>query len=168
MRNKIISMLTISTVFVVFFTITVNANSSWHWVTTSPKTILPIAIIITLLIETFGVLKMNCITNAKRVFLIICLANILSFVSPYIERAYRFIPTSGGFSISAAFNKGPYYIVLAGYLMLTLIIEIPVVYLLLKKYVKSKKRLISSILCTNIITTILVAIGERILCIGRW
>ena len=96
------------------------------------------------------------------------LANLLSFIAPYLERAYRFIPTSGGFSISAAFNKGPYYMILFGYLALTVIVELPVVYLMLRKESLNKKNLLLSILLSNIVTTLLVAVIERVLCTGRW
>lgn len=83
-------------------------------------------------------------------------------------RAYRFIPTSGGFSITAAFDKGPYYMILFGYMLLTIIVELPVVYLLLRKDSTSKKNLITSILLSNIITTLFVAAFELIICVGRW
>jgi hypothetical protein len=168
MKNKKIYIVAIYAIIAVLLPLNVYANSSWHWVTTSPKTILPIAIIITLLIEILGVAKLNNIIKIKKVFVTICFANILSFVVPYLERAYRFIPTSGGFSISAAFNKGPYYIVLTGYLLLTLIVEIPVVYLILNNLVKNRKRLIITIIGANVLTTILVSVCERFICIGQW
>lgn len=148
--------------------ITVYANSSWHWVTTSPMTVLPFAIIITLLIETISIAKFNNVRNIKKVFVIVSLANILSFLAPYAERAYRFILTTGGYSILSAFNKGPYYIVLIGYLFLTIIIELPTVFLFLKKEVSSRKKLILTIVISNITTTSIVAICERLFCIGKW
>ncbi len=148
--------------------ITVYANSSWHWVTTSPMTVLPFAIIITLLIETMSIVKFNNLRNIKKVFVIVSLANILSFFAPYVERAYRFIPTTGGYSILSAFNKGPYYIVLIGYLFLTIIIELPTVFLFLKKEVSNRKKLMLTIVISNITTTSIVAICERLICVGKW
>lgn len=130
--------------------------------------ILPFAIIFTLLIETVSVVKFGKVVSSKKVFLIVSLANLLSFIAPYLERAYRFIPTSGGFSIMAAFDKGPYFMILFGYLVLTIIVELPVVYLMLRKESSSKKNLIIAILLSNIVTTLLVAIFERIICVGRW
>lgn len=150
------------------FTLTVNANSSWHWVTTSPKNILPFAVLLTLLIEVLGIVKFNQISNIKIVFTVVCLANVLSFIAPYLERAYRFIPTSGGFSITAAFSKGPYYMVLLGYLILTLVIEIPVVYFFLRKLVQNRKKLIAALVALNVLTTAMVAVTERVICIGQW
>ena len=144
------------------------ANSSWHWVTTSPMTVFPLAVIITLLIETFAVVKYGKVSNTRKSIMIIGIANLLSFLAPYLERAYRFIPTSGGFSIFAAFNKGPYYMVLSGFLLLTVVIELPLVYFLLKDHTTSKKCLLVSILLSNIATTVIVAGLERLICIGRW
>jgi hypothetical protein len=144
------------------------ANSSWHWVTTSPMTVFPFAVIITLLIETFAVAKYGKVSNTKKSILVIGLANLLSFLAPYLERAYRFIPTSGGFSIFAAFNKGPYYMVLSGFLLLTVVIELPLIFFMLREYTSSKKSLFVSILLSNIATTVIVAGLERLICIGRW
>jgi hypothetical protein len=93
---------------------------------------------------------------------------LLSFIAPYLERAYRFIPTSGEYAIMAAFNKGPFYIVLSGYLILTVIVELPLVFYLLREESANKKNLFMSILLSNTVTTLLVAVLERIICIGRW
>ncbi len=144
------------------------ANSSWHWVTTSPIKVLPFAIILTLLIEAVALIKFGEIANYKKTFLIVTFANLVSFLVPYLIRAYRFIPTSGGYDLWAAFNKGPYYIVLTGYLVLTIIVELPIVYFLLKKEVKKQSKLIVSIVTSNIITTLLVAFFERLICKGIW
>lgn len=168
MKHKLLRVITYCILTTIFLSQYVYANSSWIWLTTSPKKILPIAIVVTLLIEVVGILKVCKISNVKRISCSVLLANIISFIVPYIHRAYRFIPTSGGFSLSSAFDKGPYYMILSGYLFLTLIIEIPVVYGFLRKEVNNKKKLIITILIVNIITTILVAVLERIICIGQW
>lgn len=154
--------------FTIFFDTYTFANSSWIWLTVSPMKVLPFAVIITLLIETVGVIKLNNISNRKKTFIIITIANILSFLAPYIYRAIRFSPTTGGFYLPSAFEKGPYYIVLTGYLFLTLIIEIPFVYHFLRNECENKKRLLISILSVNVVTTIIVAVMERILCRGQW
>ncbi|HQE65619.1 MAG TPA: hypothetical protein PLE05_02180 [Bacillota bacterium] len=130
--------------------------------------VLPFAAAFTILIETTSVIKLGRVTDFKKAFYIICLANLMSFIAPYLERAYRFIPTSGGYSIFAAFNKGPYYIVLAGYLILTIAVELPIVYFLLRKDSVNRKTLLVSILLSNIVTTLLVAVCERIICVGQW
>ena len=158
----------IGLVAAMFFGMTAYANSSWHWVTVSPMAAFPVAVVLTLLIETAGISKFNHIRNTKKVFVIVAIANMASFAVPYLERAYRFIPTSGGYSITAAFDKGPYYMVLSGYLLLTLIIEMPIVFLLLRKGAANEKRLAVTILTVNVMTTAVVAVLERVICRGRW
>lgn len=155
-------------IFVCFFPTPCFANSSWHWLTTSPKNILPFAIFATLLIEIFAVVKFAGVKKITKAFITITLTNLLSFLAPYIERANRFTATSGFFSIDAAFSKGPYYIVLLGFLLITILIELPVGYFSLKKDASSSTRLVLSILIANIITTGGVAIVERIICVGQW
>ena len=154
--------------FLFLFPSIVYANSSWHWVTSSPMKVLPFAVIFTILIETASITKLGRVADSKKAFYIICLANLMSFISPYLERAYRFIPTSGGFSIFAAFTKGPFYMILAGYLILTIAVELPIVYFLLRKDSMNKKNLLISILLSNIVTTLLVAVCERMICVGQW
>lgn len=157
------------TVFILS-TMVVSANSSWHWVTVSPYKVFPFAVILTLLIEIVGIVILNKWHNRKlgKVTLVVLLANILSFLAPYLIRAYRFIPTSGGFYLKGAFNKGPFYMVMLGYLILTILFEVPVVYAVLRENVKSKKRLVTMIVGLNFITTIVVAVLERTLCQGIW
>lgn len=154
--------------FLFLFPSVVYANSSWHWVTASPMKVLPFAVVFTILIETVWVIKSGRVSDSKKAFYIICLANIISFIAPYLERAYRFIPTSGGLSILAAFNKGPFYMILAGYLILTIAAELPIVYYLLRKYSENRKNLLISIILSNTVTTLLVAVCERIICVGKW
>lgn len=145
------------------------ANSSWHWVTTSPMTVLPFAIIFTLLIETVGVVRLGKVEDSKKAMKIIALANIISFIAPYMERAYRFRAVSSGISLLfAVFDKGPYYMILSGYLLLTVVVELPVVYYFLSKETVNKKQLAQAIVLSNVITTLLVAVLERMICIGRW
>ena len=165
-RYSLLSKILIGIIFICM-PMTVYANSSWHWVTVSPMKILPYVIIFTLIVEIASVFVLGKVKNFKRIFYVISLANLFSYLAPYVERAYRFIPTSG-FKISAAFNKGPYYIILAGYLILTLIVELPIAYLLLRKHTDNQKMLAISILASNIVTTVAVAIIERVVCVGQW
>lgn len=151
--------------------ITVSANSSWHWVTISPYVVFPFAVVFTLLIETVAIKKIARTPSLKKTLLVVGLANLASFLAPYLFRAWRFIPTSGGFNLMGAFNKGPYYIILGGYLALTLLVEVPVVVWLLYRDLPEKTtrtRLILTTVIANIVTTLLVAVCERLLCQGQW
>lgn len=168
MRPKSFRVIILFSIFLILFPSIIYANSSWHWLTTSPLTVLPFAIIFTLIIEIIMVIKLGKVRNYKKVIMIVSLANLISFLVPYIERAYRFRPISGEYALLDAFETGPFYIVLVGYLLLTVMVELPVVYLLLRKDSDDEKDLNKSIIFSNIITTLLVAICERLICIGKW
>ena len=51
---------------------------------------------------------------------------------------------------------------------MTIVVEMPVVYGCLKKSVKDRKYLIGAIVGSNVVTTLITAAAERILCWGKW
>lgn len=156
------------------FQTNVYANSSWQWLTSSPKEILPLAITITLFIEIIGISLLGGLGNKLSVAikgaLIIIGANIASFSLPYVFRALSFHSFSGSWSHAwyDAFSSGPYYIVLLGYLFLTVAIEVPVIYYYLVNYTKNKRVLLTVIISVNVLTTLIVAVMERIMFHGQW
>lgn len=152
------------------YPISAYANSSWHWVTYSPKKILPYAVFFTLIIETLGIAALGKVNEKRRTFTVVAIANIVSFVFPYIERANRFRAVAGGFIYAwdKAFNSGPYYLILFGYFVLTLALEIPVVYFLLKEHSRNRRNLLYAIVLFNLITTAGVFIIERLVSHGQW
>ena len=171
--NQKIFILSIIFICIILFSNIVYANSSWRWLTSSPKKLLPIAVISTLMVEFMGVLFLGKVKGKIRpikVLGIVALANIVSFVFPYIVRAYLFRATAGTFAYAwkDAFEAGPFYIVLFGYLILTILLELPLVYSYLKRYALDKKALFKSIIGLNLITTIIVAFLERTLYYGQW
>ena len=168
MRSAFYKAVICSIAVFILFPAAAYANSSWHWVTVSPMTVFPLAVVFTLMIEVLSVKKFAKVDNTKRAFLVIGLANLLSFLAPYLERAYRFRGVTGGFHLSAAFNKGPYYMVFTGSLLLTVIVELPVVFFLLRQNTANKRNLVLSIIASNIVTTGIVAVLERLICVGRW
>ncbi|MFN7250349.1 MAG: hypothetical protein ACK4M9_06085 [Anaerobacillus sp.] len=160
--------------FIVTYQTTVLANSSWQWLTSSPKVFLPYAILLTLSIEIIGIYvfaKMKEWSIKIKIAVVVVIANLASFLFPYILRAidlHGFYSEGWVTSWNLAFETGPYYIVLAEYLLLTLAIEGPLVYLYLKKHVKNTGALLKLIILLNIVTTLIVAVLERILFYGRW
>ena len=159
--------------YITLLSSTVYANSSWRWLTSSPKKLLPIAIVLTLMVEFIGILFLGRVKGKIKpikVLGIVALANIVSFVFPYIVRAYLFRATAGTFAYAweDAFEAGPFYIVLLGYLILTILLELPLVYSYLKRHTSNKKILLKSIIGVNLITTIIVAVLERTLYHGQW
>ncbi len=167
MKNKVITIIISFCIMLTFLT-TAYANSSWIWLTDNPLTILPYAIIFTLIVEIIAVIKIGKVKNYKRACLIILIEKLSSFILPYVFLAFEFLPFSNTLSISYSVDNGPYYIVLTGYLMMTLLIELPMTYFLLEKSSLNKKRLIFSIVVSNIVTTLVIGIIERMICIGHW
>lgn len=155
----------------VIYPVRVLANSSWHWVTVSPMKVLPFAIILTLAIESWGVIIYGKVGQKVRTFVIVTFANIASFIAPYIYSTYklnRFYCSGLDYAWERAFNNGPNYIIRLVYLILTLCIEVPLVYFLLRNQSNDKKRLLLVTIAVNVITTIIVGVLERFLCQGRW
>ncbi len=156
---------------IVLYPESVLANSSWHWVTVSPMTVLPIAIILTLAIEWLGITIFGKVSEIVRTFIIVTIANIASFIAPYIYSTFklnRFYGSGLFYAWERAFNNGPNYLIRLVYLLLTLCIEVPLVYFLLKNRSSDKKRLLLVTIAVNVITTIVIAVLERFLCQGQW
>ena len=166
MKNKKIQALTIAGMLSMILSTTAYANSSWHWITkTTPFDILPYVIILTLFVEYIVIKNGASIKSPFKLAIIICLANLISFLLPY---AILLMPSDAGYTFEMSIAYWPKYIVGVGYLLLTLIAEIPVVYLSFKKVVTNRKKLLVSIVAANIVTTIMVVAVERLFCKGSW
>lgn len=62
----------------------------------------------------------------------------------------------------------PSYTVGVLFCVTTVLIELPIVYLSLRKEVAYSKKFLLTIVGSNIVTTLLVAIVERFFCVGNW
>ena len=62
----------------------------------------------------------------------------------------------------------PQYIIGPFYYVLTIGIELPIVYFFIKKESTNKKRLVNTIIIVNLITTLITFIIERLICKGTW
>jgi hypothetical protein len=80
--SLIIVLISIISICLLCLPITAYANSSWHWLTTSPITILPFAVISTLLVETILIVKFGKVKKQIKAFGIVTLANLISFLAP--------------------------------------------------------------------------------------
>lgn len=146
-----------------------SANSSWVWISeTRPYDILPFVVIGTLLIETVSVNLICKIDNWYKTFFAVFTGNIISFAVPYIGYSNATPYADAGYTLSEIISRGPYYTVGAAFLILTVIVELPVVYFWLRKGCDNKKKLAFCVVVANIITTAMVAAVERILCQGHW
>ena len=157
-------------IILIFFVITLNftlaayANSSWVWISeTRPYDVLPFVIIITLFIEVFSIVKISKIKQYVRVFLYVLLGNMLSFSAPYLNAM-----TDEIYSFRDMLEHMPYYTVGLSYFLITVLVEYPIVYNCLKRFASDRRTLALTILGSNLITTIITAVAERVFCTGRW
>ncbi|MGE4483813.1 MAG: hypothetical protein AB7C97_01740 [Oscillospiraceae bacterium] len=165
-KYKYIARMFILAALLPVITITAYADSSWHWISdTRPYDILPFVVIGTLLIETIAVNYIPKIHKLFKVFCIVTLGNILSYLAPYI------IQRSSTYLYGTYYDfveHYPLYNVGLFYLILTVAVELPFCYFLLKRDTANRKILLVTIFVANVVTTALVAIVERFICVGRW
>ena len=136
------------------------ANSSWYWASkVLPWHLLPFIIIFTLIIE-IGFIHCLCKTDWIRTIIVISIANLVSFGVPFL---------SATFSVVHPFPQSleDYHsIVNSIYLILTLVIEVPIVTAFLKT--ENKTRLLTVAIIANIITTLMVLLVEELFCWGYY
>lgn len=172
-KQKLVSCFILVLVLFIIHPLPAYANSSWHWFTKQPLTILPIVVVSTLFLEVSMICFSNHLKPRFVLIGIIVLANLFSFLFPvaalgifsdtWMLDYYTFFER-----INYYIKHLPVYMVNIGFLFLTLIVEVPIVYLVLKKYVSDKKWLFCSTLVVNCMTTIIIAVIERILFKGSW
>ena len=164
-RRAVIRIIVLSSLMLLVLSQFVFANSSWCWLTdTRPFDILPPVALATIVIEVLAIWLIPHTGQFMKTAVAVILANAASFLLPYAlllnDPVYP--------KFDDMLNAGPNYIVGAGFVILTLVLEIPIVYNLLKKHVDSKKKLLWSIIGSNIVTTAMVAVIERMVTDGYW
>jgi hypothetical protein len=165
-KYKHITTLVLSIFFISILSATACANSSWHWISdTRPYDVLPFVVVGTLLIETAAVNYIPKIHKLFKVFCVISLGNLLSYMVPWAFR--YFVPYAFG-TFHDSIEHGPVYNIGLAYLFLTVVVELPVEYFLLKNDSMKKTKLALTIILANVATTSLVAVVERIVCAGEW
>lgn len=161
-----ISTVGVAAVLMLMLSVPAAANSSWHWISTMrPYDLMPLAAAVTLALETILINRIVRLQNAKKVFSFVLLANVLSFAAPYLfEHA-----TSGGiYTFERLLDAAPIYTVGMVYLVMTLLVEVPVVYAALRRDAEKKAVLLWTIIGSNVLTTAAVLLMERTLCYGEW
>ncbi len=142
------------------------ADSSWVWISEKrPFDILPWVALGTILIEWLSIWLIPKTGNAIKVLGIVIVANAASFLLPY---AFLKADLSWYGTFEHILDSGPHYIVSGVFLLLTLLVEMPIVYNVLKSKVQDKKKLQLTIIVSNVITTAGVAIIERLITEGYW
>ncbi|HEX3017861.1 MAG TPA: hypothetical protein VHP31_08425 [Caproicibacter sp.] len=166
-KYRLFSCLIIAVLFVIAFPVTTFADSSWVWISkTRPNDVLPWAAAITLIVEVAAINYIPKVHKLPKVFCIVTLANALSFAAPYLINYMVFVDE--GFGFDKYLNNWPSYTVGIYYGIITIAVELPVVYNTLKKDVTSKRKLLLTIIIANVVTTVIVACFERIFCRGTW
>ena len=153
-------------VVIVLFPMNVFADSSWIWISEKrPFDILPWVAIGTILIEWLSIWLMPKTGQALKALGTVTLANAASFLLPY---AFLKASLSWYGTFDHILDSGPHYIVSGVFLLLTITIEMPIVYNLLKSNVNNKRLLQITIIASNAVTTAGVAIIERMITEGYW
>lgn len=167
-KYKYFSVFIISLFLMQILSLSAFANSSWRWISeTRPYDVLPWVVIGTLLIETASIVFFAKIKEGFKVFAFVTIANLLSFAAPYLF--IWIVPTApGGYTFEMMLENTPFYTIGFLYYIITILVELPVVCFSLLKYTSSTKKFIITVIGSNIVTTILVAVIERLVCVGHW
>jgi hypothetical protein len=152
------------------------ANSSWGWLTDAPYTLLPLAIALTLIIETLGLIRFAGVFKPWRALFIVSVANVCSFIVPYFMVFFLDVffgwenPWSWSHIERRILNGPDSYLVNLFSVAITLVVELPVVYYGLRNTVSAdgRRRLFWTIVWLNLLTTLIVAIIERMACVGGY
>ena len=171
-KYKLVSCVLCCLLFTAVFHITVSANSSWGWIAeTRLYEVLPYVIIMTLAIKILAINKIPKIGKPFKVFCVVTFANLLSFAAQYLfaysvfsseEMSEKFYSFKEMLDIAPPYNIG------AACLIITLAIEIPIVYNAFKDSVQNKKLLLWTVIGASVITTIIVAVIENVLYHAPW
>ena len=148
--------------------ITASANCSWIWLSEArPYDVLPFVALITIAIETAALWYVLGKKHLVKIAVVVVIANLLSFAAPYLfwyDESIR-MPLK---PFPELIEYGHYFTVGTIFLIMTLVLEIPVVFLTLRKYAKGKWRFLLTVAGANVVTTIITAAAERIFCYGQW
>ena len=166
-RYKAVSGTATAVLLISMFSLTAFANSSWVWISeTRPYDVLPFVAAATLAIETVAINLFLKIGKWHKVFTGVLIGNLISFAVPYI--GYSNTTPYYDMPLSQILERGPFYTVGGAFLVITVAVELPFMYLWLKKDVQNKKLLILVTILANVVTTAMVAIVERLFCEGHW
>ena len=161
-RQKI----TACTLLLCLLPLTASANSSWHWISDArPYDVLPFVAIITIAIETAALWWTLGKQQLTKIAIVVVIANLMSFAAPYL---FDYLDEMRFWSMRELMEKFPSYTMRSAYFWMTLLVELPVVFLTLRKHAEKKWRFLLTILAANTVTTLLTAAAERLFCYGQW
>lgn len=165
-KNNKLAPALIMIAIIAMFPMKAFADSSWIWISEKrPFDILPWVALGTILIEWLSIQLIPKTGQALKALGAVSLANAASFLLPY---AFLKASLSWYGTFDHILDSGPHYIVSGVFLLLTIAIEMPIVYNLLKSNVNNKRLLQITIIASNAVTTAGVAIIERMITEGYW
>lgn len=174
-RHRGIISLGVVLYFLLLFPIMASANSSWHWISAKkPYELLFFIAPLTIAAEFAAINFIPQIRKPKKVLLVVGAANLASFLAPYLlllldDILLDNIPyETTVLTIGQICDHIPYYTVGVVFWVVTLCVELPIVYFTLRKDCEKKRRLLLTIIGVNVVTTGLCALAERLLCYGEW
>lgn len=172
-RYRVLTVCVACLLFCLFPSAAAWANSSWVWAAkTRPYDVLPYVIVLTLGIETAALVWLAKIPRIAKVFCLVALANLLSFLAPYAIAWLRYRMDPPNIRIYPSFleelEHGPVYTVGLVYALVTLVVELPLLYARLKKDAGDRKRLLWVLVGANLLTTALTYGIEILFCPGSW
>lgn len=148
--------------------VTASANSSWMWLSEArPYDVLPFVAVLTIAIEAAAIWYVLGKQHLLKTAIVVVIANLLSFAAPYwfIYDETLHMPLK---PFPELMEYGHYYTVGAIFLLMTLLVELPVVFFTLRKHAGRKGRFFLSVVGANVVTTLITAAAERIFCYGQW
>ncbi|MBR1731170.1 MAG: hypothetical protein IJ725_01890 [Ruminococcus sp.] len=163
-KHSIISSACVLAVFITSLSTTVSANSIWN---EKPESFslskyMPIIVGGTLIVEALIILLLSDIKRIVNVSFAVLVANVVSFIVPRL--AWGFI--NGGGFYTGLFTYGNAvtdWLVTFLYLAVTLLIELPIVWYMLRHFTKKIAKLLLVTAAANVFTTVILAILQQLL-----
>ena len=147
---------------------TASANSSWIWLSEArPYDVLPFVAVITIAIETAALWYVLGKKHLVKIAVVVVSVNLLSFAAPYLflyDENIR-MPLK---PFQELIEYGYYFTVGVIFLLMTLLVELPLVFFILRKHADQKWRFLLTVVGMNVATTLITAAAERIFCYGHW
>lgn len=147
---------------------TASANSSWIWLSEArPYDVLPFVSAITIAIEVAALWFVLGKKHLVKIAVVVAIANLLSFAAPYLflyDETIR-MPLK---PFTELMEYGYYFTVGVIFLLMTLLVELPIVFFILCKHADQKWRFLLTVVGMNVVTTLITAAAERIFCYGQW
>lgn len=166
--RRLYSLAVCLTMLVAMVAMPVFANSSWRWLSdTRPYDLLPIAVVMTLVIEILAINYIPRVNNLKTTGLWVILGNLISFGATYF---IPWIAPGAIYTYEEMLEHTPFYNIGILSVLLTLFAELPLVYCMLRRKADPELQNILplTIVIVNILTTTLVYFMERALVPGQW